>query len=110
MEDLASKKCQACSVGAPVMNDKQISDMKSMVPEWNVVEAKDIKQLMRIFKFKDFKQTIAFVNKIADIAEENGHHPLMMVNYNKLTVWWWTHKINGLHLNDFIMAAKTDKI
>ena len=65
---------------------------------------------MRKLKFADFKQTLSFVNKIGELAEEEGHHPLMLIGYNSITVWWWTHKIKGLRRNDFIMAAKTDAI
>lgn len=108
MEDLKSLKCQACQSGAPLLPDEQAAEFLKLIPKWGIVEQYSIKKLERKFDFKDFKQTLAFVNKIAAIAEENQHHPLMLVGYNQLIVWWWTHKINGLHQNDFIMAAKTD--
>ncbi len=63
-----------------------------------------------MFKFKDFVQAGAFTNKIAEIAEQEGHHPAILTEWGKVTVTWWTHKIKGLHRNDFIMAAKTDQV
>ena len=69
-----------------------------------------VKRLERVFKLKNFVEAIAFTNKIAVIAEEQGHHPLIITEWGRVTVQWWTHKIKGLHKNDFIMAAKTDEI
>lgn len=110
MNELKKSKCEVCRIGAPQATEKEIAEFKTQVPDWQIVEEGSIKKLMRKFKFADFKQTLSFVNKIGDIAEQQGHHPLMLVGYNSLTLWWWTHKINGLHKNDFIMAAKTDEL
>ncbi len=108
MKDLKSLKCQTCQSGALLLPDEQINEFMGIIPEWEIVTQYDIKKLERKFEFKDFKQTLAFVNKIGAIAEENQHHPLMLMGYNQVIVWWWTHKISGLHQNDFIMAIKTD--
>lgn len=108
MQDLKVLKCEVCQVGAVSATEQEIFEFKSHLPQWNIIEEAGIKKLERKFKFKDFKQTLAFVNKIGAIAEENGHHPMLLVEYNQVAVWWWTHKIKGLHRNDFIMAAKTD--
>ncbi|MBU1045263.1 MAG: 4a-hydroxytetrahydrobiopterin dehydratase [Candidatus Omnitrophica bacterium] len=108
MLDLKTLKCEACQTGAPILTEEQIKQFMELIPLWNIVEQESIKKLERMFTFKDFKQTLSFVNRIGEIAEENGHHPLLLVGYNQLIVWWWTHKINGLHQNDFIMAAKID--
>jgi 4a-hydroxytetrahydrobiopterin dehydratase len=80
------------------------------VPEWQVREVGQVKRLERVFKLKDFVEALAFTNKIGTLAEAEGHHPLIVTEYGRVTVNWWTHKIQGLHQNDFIMAAKTDKL
>ena len=74
---------------------------------WQVVEDKKIR---REFKFKDFKQAMAFVNQVAELVEEQGHHPDISIYYSKVVIELWTHKINGLFLNDFILAAKIDQL
>ena len=80
------------------------------VPEWRVKEENGEKRLERIFKFKNFAEAITFTDKVGAAAEEEDHHPLIVTEWGKVTVQWWTHKIRGLHQNDFIMAAKTDKL
>jgi 4a-hydroxytetrahydrobiopterin dehydratase len=67
-------------------------------------------QLERVYKFKNFKQAIAFTNKVGDMAEDEGHHPGLLTEWGKVTVTWWSHSIKGLHKNDFICAAKTDDV
>jgi 4a-hydroxytetrahydrobiopterin dehydratase len=74
------------------------------------VEKDGIKRLERSFLFDDFAQALAFTNKVGQIAEEEGHHPDILTEWGRVTVSWWTHKIGGLHKNDFIMAAKTDNL
>ena len=75
-----------------------------------MVERDGIKRLERVFKFKDFAEALAFTNKVGQIAEEEGHHPSILTEWGRVTVTWWTHKIKGLHRNDFIMATKTDRL
>jgi 4a-hydroxytetrahydrobiopterin dehydratase len=75
-----------------------------------VVEKNGIKRLEKSFKFKDFAEALAFTNKVGKMAEKEGHHPDILTEWGKVTVSWWTHKINGLHKNDFVMAAKTDSL
>ena len=78
------------------------------LPEWTVVDDKNIYQLQRIFNFRNFAEAIAFTNHIAELAEQANHHPLIMTEWGRVTVKWWTHRIKGLHLNDFVMASKTN--
>jgi 4a-hydroxytetrahydrobiopterin dehydratase len=78
------------------------------VPDWQIVERDQIKRLERAFKFKNFVEALQFTNRVGELAEEEGHHPALMTEWGRVTVTWWTHKIKGLHRNDFIMAAKTD--
>ncbi|MFH1092758.1 MAG: 4a-hydroxytetrahydrobiopterin dehydratase [Candidatus Omnitrophota bacterium] len=110
MENLKTLKCEVCSAGAPELTGDQIQLFKQQIPQWELVEENQVKKLIRKFKFRDFKDTLAFVNKVGILAEKEGHHPVMLIEYNRLNIWWWTHKIKGLHNNDFIMAAKTDGI
>jgi 4a-hydroxytetrahydrobiopterin dehydratase len=110
MEEFVQMKCEACRIGAPPATEEEIKAFMTHVPEWTVVERHGIKQLERAFKFKNFVQALAFTNNVGEIAEAEGHHPLIQTEWGKVTVTWWTHKIKGLHRNDFIMAAKTDKL
>jgi 4a-hydroxytetrahydrobiopterin dehydratase len=110
MEELTNLKCTACRGGDPTLTDAQIADFHPQVPAWQVVERDGIKRLERVFKFDNFVHALAFTNKIGELAEEEGHHPAILTEWGRVTVTWWTHKIKGLHQNDFIMAAKSDRV
>ena len=108
MSDLTSKKCVPCSLGAIPLNADEIQNfLKDLDDNW---EVKDNKQIERVFKFKDFKEALTFTNKVGDLAEEEGHHPGIDLSWGKVIVTLWTHKIKGLHFNDFILAAKIDNL
>ncbi len=109
MEDFVNGKCEVCQAGAPLVTSEQIKEYIQVIPEWEIIQDDSIKKLKRCFKTKNYIETIKFVNAIAAIANSQDHHPVLQVEYNSVTVWWWTHKINGLHRNDFIMAAKTNE-
>ena len=100
----------ACRAGEPTVTDSEIDMLLPQIPEWQIKEVDGIKRLERVFKLKNFAQALEFTNMVGAIAEEENHHPLIITEYGKVTINWWTHKIGGLHKNDFIMAAKTDKI
>ncbi len=108
MSDLTKEKCEACREGAPRASAAEIKEFLSTVPHWSVVTREDIPRLERIFEFADFAGALAFTNLVGRIAEEEGHHPAILTEWGRVTVSWWTHKIRGLHRNDFIMAAKTN--
>ena len=110
MNNLVNEKCEACRVGAPVVSDAEMTTLLPQIPAWQVMEVSDIKRLVRIFKFKNFREALAFTNSVGELAEEEGHHPAILTEWGKVTVSWWTHKIKGLHRNDFIMAARTDSL
>ncbi len=110
MSELAQMKCTACRGDEPTLTDDDIAELRPQVPEWQVVEREDIKRLERVFKFGNFAQALAFTNKVGERAEEEGHHPALLTEWGKVTVSWWTHKIGGLHQNDFIMAARTGEL
>jgi 4a-hydroxytetrahydrobiopterin dehydratase len=108
--NLASGKCVACRAGEPTLTDDEIVQLQPQLPDWQVKEVEGMKRLERVFKFKNFAQALEFTNKIGAIAEVENHHPLIITEWGRVTLDWWTHKIGGLHKNDFIMAAKTDEL
>lgn len=110
MINLAAGKCIPCRGGEPALTVAEIADLQLHVLQWQLKEVDGIQRLERVFKFKNYAEAIAFTNKIAAIAEEEDHHPLMVVEWGRVTVQWWTHVVKGLHKNDFIMAAKTDEV
>ncbi len=109
MSALTQMRCTACRVGEPTVTDAEIALYHPQVPEWEIVEKNGIRRLRRVFKFKDFAAALAFTNAVGELAETEGHHPAILTEWGRVTVEWWTHKIKGLHHNDFIMAAKTDE-
>ncbi len=110
MDSLKQMKCVACRRGEPTVTDAEIAEFHPQVPEWQIVERDGIKHLERVFKFDNFAQALVFTNKVGELAEAEDHHPALLTEWGKVTVQWWTHKIKGLHRNDFIMAAKTDQL
>ncbi len=110
MTELAENSCEACRVGAPLATQEEIDEFMPQIPQWEIINAGEVNQLTRTFEFKNFAEAIAFTNKVGSIAEEQGHHPAILTEWGKVTVTWWSHKIKGLHVNDFVMAAKTDQL
>ena len=108
-KELTSLKCVPCKGGVPPMESGKIKLMLGVVPDWTKSTG-DIDKIERLFKFKDFKEAMNFVYKVAAIAEEEGHHPDIFIQWNKVTLTLWTHAINGLFENDFILAAKIDEL
>jgi len=107
MTELSQLNCVACRGGDPKLTEDEIVELQLMVPEWDVIEVNGIQRIQRVFKFKNFLQALEFANKVGEIAEKEDHHPVLVVEWGRLTVQWWTHVVKGLHKNDFIMAAKT---
>ncbi len=110
MEILSEKKCEVCKSSEPAIGAAEVNNYMKELPEWDIVEIENVKRLIRTFQFADFNAALAFTNKVGVIAENEGHHPAILTEWGKVTVSWWTHKISGLHINDFIMAARTDRI
>ena len=106
--NLSDKKCVPCEVGGDPMAKAEIALYVKDVPKWTV--SADEKKISRLFKFKDFKEALGFVNKVGAIAEEEGHHPDISINYNEVGIELTTHAVKGLTPNDFIVAAKIDLI
>ena len=110
MTNLASGKCVACRGTEPTLTDAEITELHPQIAGWQIKEVDGVKRLERVFKVKNFLEALDFTNKLGAIAEEESHHPLIITEWGRVTVQWWSHKIKGLHKNDFIMAAKTDEI
>lgn len=110
MTELTAKHCEACRAGAPQATREEIDEYMPQIPDWEIVQVDGVDRLQRRYKFKNFVQALEFANKVGEIAEEQDHHPAILVEYGKVTLTWWTHKIKGLHVNDFIMAARSDQL
>lgn len=108
--ELIQMRCVACRGGEPTLTDSEIGELHPQVPEWLITKRDGIKRLERKFTFQNFAEALAFTSKVGEIAEEEGHHPAILTEWGRVTVTWWTHKIKGLHRNDFVMAAKTDRL
>ena len=110
MTELTQEKCVACRADAPKVTDAEIAELRPRIPEWELAERDGIPRLERMFRFKNFAEALAFNVRVGELAEGEGHHPAILTEWGRVTVSWWTHKIRGLHRNDFIMAAKTDQL
>jgi 4a-hydroxytetrahydrobiopterin dehydratase len=105
MSSLAAKTCVPCRGGTPALKGKELEVLHQQVPQWKVINEH---HLTRAYTFPDFKRALDFVNRVGALAEEQGHHPDILLAWGKAEVTSWTHKIDGLTESDFIMAAKID--
>lgn len=110
MSTLANEKCTACRRDSPQATEAEIQGLKPQIPDWAVVEREGIRRLERVFRFKNFADALSFTNRVGELAETEGHHPAILTEWGQVTVTLWTHKIRGLHRNDFLMAAKIDSL
>ena len=104
--DLTQKKCTPCEAGTPPLEQEKVNELLKDIQGWTLKEGR----LFRKFKLRNFAEAIKFVNAVAEIAEHEGHHPDFCVHYNKVEIELWTHAINGLSENDFIVAAKINNL
>jgi 4a-hydroxytetrahydrobiopterin dehydratase len=107
MADLAERQCVPCRGGVPALTGLEIQPLAAQVPGWQVI---DEHHLQKNYKFGDFREALDFVNRIGELAEQQGHHPDICFGWGKADVSVWTHKINGLTESDFVLAAKIDKL
>jgi len=107
MSSLAAKTCVPCRGGVPPLKGQDLAALHTQVPEWQVMNEHHI---TRQFKFSDFKQALAFANRVGELAEEQGHQPDILLAWGKAEITLWTHKIDGLTESDLIMAAKIDRL
>lgn len=108
MDDLFNDSIQKNVNKPALMSEDEIKALQSQTPNWAVKDFEGVNHLIRSFKFDNFVNALHFTNQIGKVAEEQGHHPLIHLTWGRVTVEWWTHDLNGLGRNDFIMAAKTD--
>lgn len=101
-------RCEACSSDALALGTKEQKQLLTELDGWTIIDRDGIPQLEKQFKFKNFKLAWEFANLVAELAEEEFHHPAILLEWGKVTVTWWSHSIKGLHQNDFICAAKCD--
>ena len=102
--------CTQPKKGDPALKLAEIDKFYPQIPDWDIVEVEGVKQLTRQFSFSNFVSALEFTNRIGELAEAEDHHPSTLTEWGRVTVIWWTHAVNGLHLNDFITAAKSDEI
>jgi 4a-hydroxytetrahydrobiopterin dehydratase len=107
MTELAQRTCVPCRGGVPPLKGPELANLAKQVPGWKVMEEHHI---VKTFDFPDFVSALKFTNAIGGIAEEQGHHPDILLRWGSVTVTTWTHKIDGLTESDFILAAKIDEI
>jgi 4a-hydroxytetrahydrobiopterin dehydratase len=110
MTTLIGERCVACRRDSPRVTEAEQAALLPLIPFWSVIERDGIPQLERVFRFKNFTDALAFTQRVGEIAEAEGHHPALLTEWGRVTVYWWTHAIKGLHRNDFVMAAKTDAL
>jgi 4a-hydroxytetrahydrobiopterin dehydratase len=108
-ELIQSLHCSPVKANTPRLNKQETSQLIEKLPGWETHERKGELRVEKSFEFRDFKQALAFTNRVARLANQENHHPAILTEWGKVTVTWWTHKIKGLHKNDFIMAAKTEQ-
>src|SRR3989338_3357687 len=105
---LTEQQCQPCAGGIPPLQKEDVAKLLSEIPGW--ILSADGKNIEKIIKLKNFKMALAWINKVGELAEQEKHHPDIIVSYNKVTLRLWTHAIGGLSHNDFILAAKINQI
>jgi 4a-hydroxytetrahydrobiopterin dehydratase len=110
MSELNSQQCEPCRVGAPPASAEEIENFLARHAGWELVDVDGEPRVQKQYSFPDFVSALDFANRVGAIAEEQGHHPLLTVEWGKVLVAWWTHKIRNVHRNDLIMAARTDEL
>lgn len=110
MNELRTQKCEACRADAPRVTPEEAAALQTQIPEWQTLVVDGVPRLQRTYRFASFLEALDFTNRVGELAEAQGHHPSILTEWGRVTVSWWTHKIRGLHRNDFIAAAKTDDL
>jgi 4a-hydroxytetrahydrobiopterin dehydratase len=107
---LEEGSCEACRMDAPMVSPDEMPGLLNALDGWELKQPEGVQQLEKAFSFPSFAAAMEFANRVGNAAETENHHPAMLLEWGKATVTWWSHKIGGLHMNDFIMAAKTDQL
>jgi 4a-hydroxytetrahydrobiopterin dehydratase len=107
---LKDENCSAEYADMRALDAAEVVNLMAEINGWELINPDGIQRLRKEFRFKNFRESLEFTNRIGRIAEEQNHHPAILTEWGKVTVTWWTHKVGGLHRNDFIMAARTDAL
>ena len=110
MKALSDNQCEVCRGDSPKLSEPEIKALLGEIPDWSVEVRGGVMQLERVFSFSNYNSALNFTVKVGHTAEEQDHHPALLTEWGKVTVTWWSHVIKGLRRNDFVMAAKTDKV
>ncbi len=110
MTELVSQRCEACRRDAPHATEAEIAAYLPRIPEWEIAEEGGVKRLERVYRFGNFAEALAFTVRVGELAESERHHPSLLTEWGRVRVTWVTKKIKGLHRNDFVMAARTDRL
>ena len=110
MSELSNTPLQVCHKDSPPVPTKDTGELLGQLPDWQIKNIDKVQQLVKVYTFKNFVEALAFTNRVGELAEQENHHPSLLVEWGKVTVTWWTHLISGLHKNDFIMAARCDEL
>ena len=108
--ELADRQCEACRPGSSQVADAERANLLAALSNWSIERVDGMDQLAAVYRFADFANALAFVGRIGELAETENHHPQLVLEWGRVEVRWWTHSIGGLHLNDFIMAARSDRV
>ena len=109
MTNLTKQKCEACTIDAPLVDKKRFTELLKDLDGWEIIY-EDINMLSKTYTFDNYEDSVKFVTDIAKLAEDEDHHPSILLEWGSVRVQWWSHKIKGLHMNDFICAAKTETL
>ncbi|HEV2528563.1 MAG TPA: 4a-hydroxytetrahydrobiopterin dehydratase [Thermomicrobiales bacterium] len=110
INELRRERCKACRKDAPLLLGEELDEMLLLVPDWELQRVDDVPRLVRTFPQPSWRAGLRFTQQLGELAEEEDHHPVILLDWNKVTVSWWTHIIRGLHRNDILMATKTDAL
>ena len=107
MSELADRQCVPCRGGVPPLKGDEVQGLLGRLADWQAVNEH---HLLKTYRFQNFRETLVFVNRVGELAEEQGHHPDICFGWGKAEISIWTHKIDGLTESDFVLAAKIDKL
>ena len=107
---LKQQHCELSRSDSVAVSDTELKGFINQIPDWQILERDNIRQLERTFRFASYRAALIFTQRVGELAEAEDHHPVIVTEWGRVRVSWWTHTIRGLHLNDLICAAKTDQL
>ena len=110
IHSLSEETCQSCNTIQSTLSEQEINGYMKRLNQWKKVSIDGTSQLTKTFSFKNFVEALVFTNTVGELAEAEDHHPTLVTQWGSVQVTWWTHSIGGLHTNDFILAARTDRL